>query len=143
MYIRSCARTTPRYVGFGREGAMELPSPSDWMKAGRVDLSDWVIHFVHARRLEDYPAPFSWPGSTSLEHGGELTEEELNRVAAQCEAENAAHIPCSFGEKGPEYWDLDWSDEEYPVGARCLPNHRSHQDFAGRLPSCWMVIQER
>lgn len=86
---------------------------SDWMKAGRVDLSDWVIHFVHERRLDEYPDPFSWAGPAKSEQADELTEDEARRIADQCEAESAGRIPSSFDQTGPQYWDLDRNDEEY------------------------------
>ena len=91
-----------------------MASPSQWMKSGRVDLSDWVIHFVHARRPEDWPDPFSWAGSGVSTEEGELTEDDQDRIASQCEAENAAHVPCAFDQNGPRYWDLDWRDDDYP-----------------------------
>jgi len=80
----------------------------------RVDLSDWVIHFIHARRLEDYPDPFSWASPTSSMQAGDVSEEEAQRIADQCQSESAGHIPCSFDASGPQYSELDWYDDEYP-----------------------------
>jgi hypothetical protein len=91
-----------------------LLSPSEWMKSGRVDLSDWVIHFVHARRPEDCPDPFSWATREDAARQEKLSREDQERIAAQCEAENEGHVPCSFGQNGPRYWDLDWNDHDYP-----------------------------
>jgi hypothetical protein len=91
-----------------------MQSASDWMKEGRVDLSDWVIHFVHARRLEDSPDPFSWAASASSIRDGDVSDEEAQRIYDQCQSENAGHVPCSFDVSGPQYSDLDCYDDEYP-----------------------------
>jgi hypothetical protein len=92
-----------------------LLSPSEWVKSGRLDLSDWVIHFVHARRPEDCPDPFSWAtcGGSAV-HQDKLSGEDEERIAAQCEAESEGYIPHGFDQDGPRYWDLDWNDREYP-----------------------------
>jgi hypothetical protein len=84
------------------------------MKSGRIDLSDWVIHFVHARRPEDWPDPFSWVNPERSIQGRDLTEEEQDMIASQCEAESSGHVPCAFDQNGPRYWDLDWNDDDYP-----------------------------
>ena len=73
-----------------------------------------MIHFVHARRTEDYPDPFSWAMKEDGAVPKILSEEEIERIAEQCEEESQRHLPCCFDQNGPRYWESDWHDDEYP-----------------------------
>ena len=58
-------------------------APSQWIRADRIDLSDWVVHFVHGRRLDDLPEEFL---------DGDLSEENSDARPL-----TSAKIGCSSG----------------------------------------------
>jgi hypothetical protein len=66
-----------------------MQSAADWIKEGRVDLTDWLVHFVHRRTLEHLPPSLTTGSDGSLQ------------------------IPTHFSGNVPQYWERDWRYNEY------------------------------
>ena len=81
------------------------------MKSGRVDLSEWVIHFVHGRNLDHAPEPFSWP--SKIDRKEERTVEEELELEWMCRAEEEGSHPTHFTSEGAQYWHAAWQDKDY------------------------------